>query len=137
MSDDFDRDGPGTAAYSPAKTAEDGVLVFRTRSTHKASAADNVGTGPVPHDLLPPSPSAGGAMNQPSQLGWSNGFGKLKRLTSFTGRVIARPTMGANPATGQVGFSTRTSRLRARIEALYTDYTPSEQTVAKEVLDNG
>ena len=76
-------------------------------------------------------------MNQPSQLGWSNGFGKLKRLTSFTGRVIARPTMGANPATGQVGFSTRTSRLRARIEALYTDYTPSEQTVATEVLDNG
>lgn len=135
MSDEFDTDGPGTAAYSPAYTPPDGVLVYRTRTSHKASAADMPGSGPVPQDLLPPDPSIGGAMNQTNQLGWSTGFGAFRRHSSFTGRVIARPTMGANPATGPVGYSTRTHRLRDRVLALYTDYTPSSQQVAREVLD--
>ena len=137
MSDDFDLTGPGTANYSPAQTQGDGVIVYKTRSTFKRTPADLPGSGPVPSNLLPPSPSTGGAMNQTAQLGWSNGFGMLRRRTSFTGRVITRPTMGANPPVGNVGYSTRQSRLRARIEALYTDYTPSNQAVAKEVLGNG
>lgn len=133
-------DGPGTEAYSPLLTPQDGVLVYRTRSTVKNPPnGAPVQPGTLAENLMPPDPSKGGEMGPSSQLGWSTGFGKLSRRTSFTGRVITRPTMGANPATGPVGYSTRTSRLRARIEALYNDYTPSNQAVAMEVIegDNG
>lgn len=135
MSDEFDTDGPGTSAYSPSHVEPDGVIIYRTRTTHKAYATDPAGVAVIPSELLPPDPSVGGEMGQFGQLGWSEGFGKFKRLASFTGRTLTRPSMGANPATGPVGRSDRVSRLRARIEALYTDYTPSSQAVAREVLD--
>lgn len=138
MSDDFDNEGPGTAAYSPALASQDGVLLYRTRSSHKlaANAVRMAEIGiPVPGELMPPDPSMGGEMGQPNQLGWSDGFGVFRTLGSFTGRVVTRPTMGAHPNVGEVGFSTRTSRLRSRIEALYTDYTPSNQAVAREIVD--
>lgn len=129
-------DGPGTEAYSPLLTPQDGVLLFRTRSTHRASAAAaRMVPDTLPANLMPPDPSKGGEMGVGNQLGWSTGFGAFRRMSTFTGRVITRPTMGANPATGPVGYSTRTSRLRARIEALYNDYTPSNQAVAQEVLE--
>ena len=132
---EFDTDGPGTAAYSPAYAAQDGVIVYRTRSTSRTSAAGAPQpAGPVPVTIMPPDPSVGGQMNQGNGLGWSDGFGAFKRRTSFTGRVITRPSMGANPAVGPVGYSTRTARLRARVEALYNDYTPTNQAVAQEVI---
>ena len=132
-------DGPGSASYSPAQTTADGVIFPRTRSMHKMSAADIPGFSgtPVVGNLMPPDPSMGGEMGQPNQLGWSTGFGAFKRLTPLSGRVITRPTMGANPPVGPVGRSDRTTRLRARLDALYTDYTPASQTVAREILDGG
>ena len=135
MTNDYDLSGPGTANYSPAKSEPDGIVLFRTRSSHRrpANGEPTPGSAPV---LTLPDPAVGGQHGQPDALGWSDGLGKaISKSTSFTGRVITRPSMGANPAVGPVGYSTRTARLRARIEALYTDYTPSNQSVAQEVLN--
>lgn len=132
-----DIQGPGTASYSPAYTPADGVVVYRTRSSMRTFANGPSLAAPVVGNLMPPDPAIGGEHGQADQLGWSTGFGMFRRRTSFTGRVITRPTMGANPRTGPVGYSTRTARLRQRIEALYTDYTPTNQAVAREVLDGG
>ena len=134
---DHDINGPGTANYSPAYAKPDDVIMFRTRSKRGMDAAGNVGSGPVPTELMPPDPAVGGEMGQFSVLGWSDGFGAFRRLSSFTGRVITLRSMGANPAVGPVGRSNRQARLRARIKALTTDYTPSSQAVVKEVEDNG
>ena len=136
MSDDFNRDGPGTENYSPSLTREDGVLLYRTRSMHKIPPNGTPMVAGVVGNLMPPDPSTGGEYGQPSQLGWSDGFGKaIAKATSFTGRVITRPNMGVHPREGHVGYSTRTQRLRDRVLALYTDYTPSNQTVAREVIE--
>lgn len=132
-----DIQGPGTASYSPAYSAPDNVVLYGTRSSMRTFANGTSLTMPVVGDLMPPDPALGGEHGQADQLGWSTGFGAFRRRTSFTGRVITRPTMGANPRTGPVGYSTRTARLRQRIEALYTDYTPSNQAVAREVIEGG
>ncbi len=138
MSDETNVYGAGTAAYSPAMTVPDGTLIYRTRSSHKVPASGPAMTAGVIGNLMPPDPSEGGEYGQVAQLGWTDGLGKaVSNRTSFTGRTLVRPTMGVNPPTGPVGYSTRTARLRQRIEALYTDYTPSNQAVAQEVLSNG
>lgn len=130
--------GPGTSAYRPAYSEPDGTVMYRTRSTHRTLAnGAPLGGVSLPRDLMPPDPATGGEIGQGSQLGWSTGFGYYRRIAAFTGRVITRPTMGANPAVGPVGRSNRQARLRARIEALYTDYTPGAQAVAREVIENG
>lgn len=134
MPDSFDIDGPGTSSYAPAHSAQDGIILYRTRSYHAADATDMPGSAAVPDasSLAPPSPSTGGAMGQFGRLGWSNGFGAFKRRTSFTGRVINVRTLPLNTG-GHVGYSTRSSRLRAKVQALYDDATPSSQAVAREV----
>lgn len=138
MADETNVYGPGTAVYSPAMNEPDGTLVYKTRSSHKLPGNGPAMSAQVVSNLMPPDPSEGGEYGQPSQLGWTDGLGKaVSNRTSFTGRTLVRPTMGANPAVGPVGYSTRSARLRQRIEALYQDYTPSNQAVAQEVLNNG
>ena len=136
MDTDFNRDGPGTENWRPVQ-AEPDAIFFRTRSTHGSRPSDPAGFGPVPGDLMPPDPSVGGEMAQFGQLGWSTGFGAFRRFSPFTGRVITAKPLGAHPPVGPVGYSTRSARLRKRVEALYTDYTPSDQEVAQEVLRDG
>lgn len=129
--------GPGTSAYAPAHAQPD-AIIYRTRSTHRTLAnGAPLGGVNVPTNLLPPDPSTGGEPGQGSQLGWSDGFGKYRRISAFTGRTIVTQNPGPNPPVGPVGRSNRQARLRARIEALYTDYTPGAQAVAREVIENG
>lgn len=131
------QNGPGSAGYSPAKTQPD-ALIFATRSTRGNGPTGGAGNTPAVHSrqLLPPSPSTGGEPGQLGRLGWSDGFLAFRRRTSFTGRVITRPSMGVNPAVGEVGLSTRSQRLKNRVAALSTDYTPSSQSVAEEITRN-
>ena len=136
MDAEFNRDGPGTENYGPVQAAPDAIF-YRTRSTHGTPPNGAPGSGPVPSNLMPPDPSTGGEMGQFNRLGFTRGFGAFKRQSPFTGRVITAKPLGAHPPVGPVGYSTRSARLRKRVEALYSDYTPSDQEVAQEVMRDG
>lgn len=131
-------DKPGSAGYSPTYTEPDNVIVFATRST-RAAEPNEPPTGNLAktgHDITLPNPSEGGEVGQYDRLGWSTGFGMLRRKTAFTGRTLAVAPMGANPKTGSVGYSTRSQKLRNGVEALSNDYTPSSQEAAQEIVRN-
>ncbi len=129
------QDGPGSAAYSPINTEPDSVVIpFTTRSQGNRA---NV-TGPNMSAEIPqlPDPAVGGLMGPLAQLGYSTGFLSFRRMSPFDGRTLVRRTMGVHPQDGPVGYSTRTQRLRNRVEALYNDYTPSAQAAAQEIVRN-
>ena len=132
----IERDGPGTENYRPIMAERDAVF-YATRSTRATPPNGNPGRMAQTFNLEPPDPTTGGEMGQFDQLGYSTGFGAFKRGTPFTGRVITARPLGAHPPVGPVGYSTRSQRLRQRVEALYTDYTPSDQQVAQEILTRG
>lgn len=125
--------GPGTENYAPAKMLPDAFYPSITANTATpANGIDGNGNVPNAKNLVPPDPSEGGAMGQFNRLGWSTGFLKFRRHTSFDGRVVTPPPPSV-VQTGPVGRSNRQARLRARMQALITDYTPSVQAVIDEV----
>lgn len=131
----IERDGPGTENYRPEHLPPDNVVIAATRSTRATPPNGRPGEMRQSFNLIPPDPTTGGEMGQLDQLGYSTGFGAFKRTGTFTGRVVSGRPLGAHPPVGPVGMSTRSTRLRQRVEALYTDYTPSNQAVAREILD--
>lgn len=130
-------DGPGSSSYLPVKMEPDDAIVYSTRSTRGANATTppetNMAIGS--HDLTLPDPAVGGERGPFGVLGWSTGFGMYRRTTPFTGRNL-RVSPPLLKAEGHVGFSTRSQRLRNGVEALQTDYTPSSQEAAREIVEN-
>ena len=131
-------DEPGSAGYSPPNSEADGVVFYSTRSTQPTPAnAVSGDTSIIAQVPQPPSPSVGGEARQNGALGWSTGFGFFRRFRGgFTGRTLVVPSMGLHPADGPVGFSTRSQRLRNRVQALTNDYTPTRQEAVQEVVNN-
>lgn len=128
-------DGPGSAVYGPGYTENDGaILPFQTR-TQGAPAND---VGPLFAAVIPdlPNPAIGGETGPLGVLGFTDGFLALRRKAAFTGRVIVRRSLGVHPASGPVGYTTRSQRLRNAVEALYSDYTPGSQEAAREIIEN-
>lgn len=141
-----DLDGPGSAAYSPsgADGTDPNPMLLTTRSTHKHRLTDPVGDWLQYTDdtrtftLMPPPPSVGGSVGVPSQLGWSTGLSKHRnRHQPLKGQTLVVPNMGAHPAVGPVGFSTRSQRTANGVAALGTDYTPTAAEVARSFHDHG
>lgn len=141
-----DMDGPGSAAYSPsgADGTDPNPMVLTTRSSHRlpanGSPGDWSGYAEDTHAfaLMPPSPSVGGAVGVPTQLGWSNGLSRDRnRHQPLKGQTLVVPTMGAHPPVGPVGFSTRSQRAANGVAALGTDYTPTAAEVARSFYEYG
>lgn len=138
-----ERDSPGSAAYSPAFPLEEPpVYVTRSEAVHRYPANGQTGdwTGPyvTPGSLLPPKPDVGGEAGRVQQLGWTYGILHDRSMhKALSGMTLVRPSMGAHPAYGPVGYSTRSQRLANGVEALFTDYTPDAQTVARRMVGAG
>lgn len=106
------------------------IGVSDTASNHQQSPTTSAGidAAVIPR---PPLPSVGGMPGRSRGLGWSTGL-RLSRAfrQRFSGRTLVVPNQGPHPIEGPVGFSSRTSRLSDRVDALYTDYTPDPKEVA-------
>lgn len=134
-----DLDTPGTAGYSPAYAADginDNPINPLQLVNHRASANEEQGDWTAPKteggSLLPPSPSVGGQPGRTNQLGWTTGLSQTRRLRQkFTGRTLVVPTMGAHPAVGPVGFSTRSQRLRNGVGELTASRLPPSSVIAE------
>lgn len=127
---------PGSAGFSPAF----GTVPYPENPAFGANHLEPVSVGqrgnwPEARAGLPPEPSYGGQPGVVRQLGWSTGFRRLGKLHNrMTGRTLVVPNMGAHPAVGPVGFSTRSQRLRNKVEALRTDYTPTAAQVQQSFV---
>lgn len=134
-------DSPGTAAYSPAYAPKDDPLVPpEVQSVGEAANSPDLLPDYAPRgaSLLPPDPSYGGQPTQRDQLGWTTGLRFARSLTQrLTGATLVVPSMGANPAVGPVGYSTRSQRLANGVAALSTDYLPSMQQIAESFVSPG
>jgi hypothetical protein len=134
-------DTPGSAAYSPVAPPLDNPLLPDNRATvgEPANSPELVG-GPVERgsSLLPPDPTVGGQTTQRDQLGWTTGL-RLSRAfrQRFTGATLVVPNMGAHPAVGPVGYSTRSQRLANGVQALSTDFLPSTEAIAASFVSPG
>lgn len=88
--------------------------------------------------LLPPDPSVGGESTQRDQLGWTTGLRRARSLhQKFSGATLVVPTMGVHPAYGPVGYSTRSQRLANGVNALTTDFLPSQEAIAQSFVNPG
>jgi len=80
-----------------------------------------------------PDQDTGGFFESIQRLGFSWGLGAFRMGTRMRGQLIERDPIGLHPADGPVGFGTRSNR---RPVFLYTDYTPSDEEVAKAAMAN-
>lgn len=121
----------GDANNSPSLTRGYGDIgIAETVANHQQPPTASAG---IEAAVVPPvpSPSVGGMPGRSHALGWSTGLRFARHLHArFTGRTLVVPNMGAHPAEGPVGFSTRLDRLSAGTQALYTDYVPDPKEVA-------
>lgn len=134
-------DAPGSAAYSPVYAPEGNPLVPDAADyTGEPANSPNLLTDRAPRgpSLMPPDPSVGGETTQADQLGWSTGLRFARSLHQrFTGATMVVPNMGAHPAVGPVGYSTRSQRLANGVAALSTDYLPSSEAIAASFVSPG
>lgn len=124
---------PGTSGYSPSLTHYfDAPVVVGVEVASQAedpfySSSDT----PVPVVPRPPNPSVGGRVGLSRAFGWTTGLLPTERFRKrFTGQTLVVPNQGPHSVSGPVGFSNRTGRLAAGVEALYTDPVPSPREVA-------
>jgi hypothetical protein len=79
---------------------------------------------------LPPDPSAGGQPGISRMFGWTTGLLPSRTMRQpLGGATLVRPSMGAHPNVGPVGFSTWTDRREAGVAALYDEWLPSARTI--------
>lgn len=134
-------DTPGSAAYSPVFAPEDNPALpdASDSSGRAANSPDRIGGSPERGSALrPPDPAVGGETTQRNQLGWSTGLRDSRAFRQrFTGATLVVRNMGAHPAVGPVGFSTRSQRLANGVQALSTDFMPSADQVAASFVSPG
>ena len=123
---------PGSAGYSPSLTSYADVPAVQVEVASQAeSPFYSSSDAPVPTIPRPPDPSVGGQTGLSRAFGWTTGLLQPRAFrTLFGGRTLVVPNQGPHPATGPVGFSNRTGRLAAGVNALYTDPVPSPEDVA-------
>jgi hypothetical protein len=133
---------PGTSAWSPSYE-EDGPaenpMLPPLLVNHRASPNEEQGDWSAPRTidggLLPPSPSVGGQTGRTNQLGWTQGLRSYRHIRQFfTGATMVVPSMGAHPAVGPVGFTTRSQRLANGVQDLYSTYLPAPSVIAQSFL---
>src|SRR6185437_11130655 len=140
-----DLDQPGLPGYSAVYAADgvnDNPMMNPVQVTNQKAAANEeqgdwgadvpvtVGGG-----LLPPSPSYGGQPGRANQLGWTSGLRKDRwGRQNFQGQTLVRPSMGAHPPVGPVGFSTRSQRLANGVNDLYAVYLPPTSVIAQSFV---
>lgn len=133
--------GPGTTAYSPAYSPinESPLLPEYSHTTGDPANSGNLMGNPKGYfELMPPDPAVGGQPTQANQLGYSTGIRPYRSLAQpLTGAVLVIPALGANKPGGPVGYSTRSQRLANGIQALSTDYLPSQEAIAQSFISPG
>lgn len=123
---------PGSAGYSPSLTNyAETPQVAREVASHAESPFYASSDVPIPQVPRPPDPAVGGKSGRSRAFGWTTGLLHPRSFrTLFTGRTLVVPNQGPHPVYGPVGFSNRTGRLAAGVEALYSDPVPTPQEVA-------
>lgn len=85
---------------------------------------------PMAYVGLPPDPSAGGQHGLSRMFGWTTGLLPSRTMRQpLGGATLVRPSMGAHPAYGPVGFSTFTDRRELGVAALYEEWLPSQRAI--------
>lgn len=134
-----DFDAVGSEGYDPTAEVPTPAGV-RTRSNHRAYANSpyTPDGGYVGQRLTIPDPSVGGQWYQGPALGWNTGLSPYGTLSQpFSGATLTISPMGANPREGNVGYTTRSQRLRNGVLAGQTDYTPAPSAIQQAWLKFG
>lgn len=133
---------PGTATFSPSYESDGPArnpMLPPLEVNQRASANEEQGDWQAPQTvaggLLPPSPSYGGQTGRTNQLGWTQGLRSYRHIRQyFTGATMVVPSMGAHPAVGPVGFTTRSQRLANGVNDLYSNYLPPPSVIAQSFI---
>lgn len=130
-----DGDILGTSAYYEPNTEPDPIVqpssdpYPQMPSQIGPDIAENVST---PRDWEPPRPDTGGFVETFQRLGFSWGLNRFRMNTAMRGAVVEAAPPALHPI-GPVGFGTRSNR---RAAFLFTDYTPSDEDVARAAMNN-
>lgn len=129
----FDWEAMGGEAFSPLMGPPDPVAnpdVIRTQP-------DAHFLGDASPDLTYlrslPSPSVGGSAGEYGRLGYSTGLGQFRMRNVMQGQAIT-PHATELTVGGPVGF--KSNELAGRLDALYSNYTPSAPEVAQDWLSS-
>lgn len=122
--------GPGSAAYSPEGTYDLDTLGFPSCVYQQDSPLAHTSNAPVVSVPRPPNPSTGGEPGRSNLIGYTTGLLPSRTYRQrLDGATLVVPSMGAHPATGPVGFSSRTDRLATGVNALVDQWLPSQQDI--------
>lgn len=125
----------GTSAFYEPNTDADPVISYVPDPFPDATemyGPDMHEVGPGGTPLKRPSTNVGGFLETVQRLGFSWGLGSHRMATRMRGQMIEAEPM-ALPADGPVGFATRSTR---RPIFLYSDFTPSDEDVARSAMSN-